>query len=196
MAHGLQCIPNYTHNTYKCVSSLSQHSSQSGQVKVDSRKFQNKIDNSHLWNDASDHNHWITRLVTSLLDSGGVTDEVLLLVTPVCEVKVNNCYQYHNTCSLSTKVEFCEVIFPMLIYNILANQNTECTAVLTRQFSGFLKANVKVNDGKVSMATNSSYIPSLRTIIDTILFLRNIDKPNGRFVCLCNRNIICTTFHG
>lgn len=74
------------------MSSLSQHSSQSGQVKVDSSKFQNKIDNSHVWNDASDHNRWITRLVTSLLDSGGVTDEVLLLVTPVCEVKVNNCY--------------------------------------------------------------------------------------------------------
>ena len=75
----------FTHNT-----SFSQHSSQSGQVKVDSNKFQNKIDNSHLWNDASDHNHWITRLVISLLGSGGVTDEVLLLVTSVCEVKVNN----------------------------------------------------------------------------------------------------------
>ena len=86
----------------------------------------------------------------------------------------------HTT--FSTKVEFCELIFPMLIYNILANQNAECTAVLTRQFSGLLKANVKVNNGKVSMATNSSYISSLRTIIDTILFLRNIDKPSERFV--------------
>ena len=86
----------------------------------------------------------------------------------------------HTT--FSTKVEFCELIFPMLIYNILANQNAKCTAVLTRQFSGLLKANVKVNNGKVSMATNSSYISSLRTIIDTILFLRNIDKPSERFV--------------
>ena len=100
--------------------------------------------------------------------------------------------------NFSTKVEFCELVFPMLIYNILANQNAECTAVLTQQFSGFLKANVKVNDGKVSMATNSSYIPSLRTIIDTILFLRNVNKPSERFVCLCNCIIIeqCNIWKG
>ena len=72
----------------------------------------------------------------------------------------------------------------MLIYNILANQNAECTAVLTHQFSELLKANVKINDGKVTMATNSSYIPSLRTLIDTILFLRNIDRSSERFVYL------------
>ena len=67
----------------------SQHSSQSGQVRMDGDKFKNKMNNSHLWNDASDHAHWITRLVTSLLISGGVTDEVLLLLMPVCEIKVS-----------------------------------------------------------------------------------------------------------
>lgn len=163
---------------------ISQHSSQSEQVKMDSDKFQNMIDNSNLWNDASDHTHWITRLVTSLLSSGGVTDEVLLLVMPVCEVKVISIRMFMCT-TLScfiTKVEFCELVFPMLIYSILANQNAECTAVLTCQFIGFLKANVKVNNGKVTVATNSSYIPSLRTIIDTILFLRKINKPSERLV--------------
>ena len=35
------------------------------------------------------HESWITGLVTSLLDSGGVSDQVLLLVKPVCQVKVN-----------------------------------------------------------------------------------------------------------
>ena len=70
----------------------------------------------------------------------------------------------------------------MLIYNILANQNAECTALLTQQFTGLLRANVTVNiNGKVTMATNASYIPSLRTIIDTVLFLRKINKPNERF---------------
>ena len=72
----------------------------------------------------------------------------------------------------------------MLIYNILANQSKECTAILTQQFTGFLKANVKINDGKVTMATDSSYVPSLRTIIDTVLFLRKINKPSERFVTL------------
>lgn len=72
----------------------------------------------------------------------------------------------------------------MLIYNILANRSTECTAILTQQFTRFLKANVKINDGKVTMATDSSYVPSLRTIIDTVLFLRKINKPSERFVTL------------
>ena len=76
------------------VHHIFQHCSQSGQVKVDINKFQNKIDNSNLWNDASDHSNWITRLVTSLLSSGGVIDEVLLLITPVCEVKVNIACQF------------------------------------------------------------------------------------------------------
>ena len=36
------------------------------------------------------HEAWITRLVTALLDSGGITDPVLLLVKPVCQVKVRH----------------------------------------------------------------------------------------------------------
>ena len=34
------------------------------------------------------HESWITSLVTGLLECGGVTDQVLLLVKPVCQVKV------------------------------------------------------------------------------------------------------------
>jgi len=160
---------------------------------MDGDKFQSMIDNSHLWNDASDHTHWITRLVTSLLSSGGVTDEVLLLVTQVCEVKVNS--EISNRMFVCTtlsylKVEFCELVFPMLIYNILANQNAECTAVLTHQFTEFLKENVTITSGNVTMATKSSYITSLRTIIDTILFLRKINKPSERLAYLCMHIII------
>ena len=36
------------------------------------------------------HEAWITSLVTSLLECGGVTDQVLLLVKPVCQVKVSS----------------------------------------------------------------------------------------------------------
>lgn len=98
-------------------------------------------------------------------------------------------YSYFTT---NLKVEFCDLIFPMLIYNILANQNVECTAVLSQKFTGFLKENVTVNDSKVAIASNSSYIPSLRTIIDTVLFLRKIDKPSERFACLCMTiNYLC-----
>lgn len=55
------------------------------------------IDTSSLWvpqcchdntSDTAVHESWITGLVTSLLDSGGVSEQVLLLVKPVCQVKV------------------------------------------------------------------------------------------------------------
>jgi hypothetical protein len=34
------------------------------------------------------HSDWLTKLVITLLSSGGVSDEVLTLVRPVCKVKV------------------------------------------------------------------------------------------------------------
>ena len=55
------------------------------------------IDTQSLWipqyhhgnsGDVAMHEAWITRLVTALLDSGGVMDQVLLAVRPVCQVKV------------------------------------------------------------------------------------------------------------
>ena len=55
------------------------------------------IDISSLWipqchhgnlSDNAVHEPWITGLVTSLLESGSVSDQCLLLVKPVCQVKV------------------------------------------------------------------------------------------------------------
>ena len=39
---------------------------------------------------SSSHREWITKLVTTLINSGGVSNEVLLLLKPVCQVKVSN----------------------------------------------------------------------------------------------------------
>ena len=49
------------------------------------------VDVADLWipSGGVTHGNWITRLVTTLMDSGGVTDEVLLLLKPVCQVKVS-----------------------------------------------------------------------------------------------------------
>ena len=68
---------------------FSQYHSQSDHIMIDGDQFHTTMDNSYLWNDTSNYTQWITNLVTSLLKSGGVTDEVLLLIASVCEVKVN-----------------------------------------------------------------------------------------------------------
>lgn len=39
--------------------------------------------------DTAVHESWITGLVTGLLDSGSVSEQVLLLVKPVCQVKAS-----------------------------------------------------------------------------------------------------------
>ena len=48
------------------------------------------IDTCDLWvpTVGVSHCQWITRLVTTLIDSGAVQDEVLVLMRNVCSVKV------------------------------------------------------------------------------------------------------------
>lgn len=48
--------------------------------------------------DTAVHESWITRLVTGLLDSGGVSEQVLVLVKPVCQVKVSMYITYTSIC--------------------------------------------------------------------------------------------------
>lgn len=44
------------------------------------------------------HGEWITRLTGAFIDSGAVTDEILLLLGPVCAVKVHpfDCTHFGN----------------------------------------------------------------------------------------------------
>ena len=48
------------------------------------------LDVENLWIPAANvtHGSWITRLVSTLITSGAVNDEVLVLLKPVCETKV------------------------------------------------------------------------------------------------------------
>ena len=51
--------------------------------------FRIMIKDPDLWSpDHNDHNAWIINLVCALIDSGGVTDEILRLLQPICKVKV------------------------------------------------------------------------------------------------------------
>ena len=49
------------------------------------------VDMPELWlpSNWSSHREWVTKLVTTIISSGGVTDEVLLLLKPVCQVQVS-----------------------------------------------------------------------------------------------------------
>ena len=50
------------------------------------------VDVSELWLPTGRdvlHSEWLTKLVITLLSSGGVSEEVLVLIRPVCKVKVH-----------------------------------------------------------------------------------------------------------
>ena len=53
--------------------------------------FPTLVDVPEIWlpSNHSSHQEWITQLVTTIINSGGVTDEVLLLLKPVCQVQVS-----------------------------------------------------------------------------------------------------------
>uniref|UniRef100_A0A7M4F6F5 non-specific serine/threonine protein kinase n=1 Tax=Crocodylus porosus TaxID=8502 RepID=A0A7M4F6F5_CROPO len=68
------------------------------------------IDDVNLWiPQGVSHETWVKNLTCSLLNSGGVKDEVLLLLRPMCEVKT----------------DFCQTLLPYLIHDILLNDSNE-----------------------------------------------------------------------
>ena len=69
-------------------------------------------------------------------------------------------------------------MFPILIYDILTSQDTRCIDVLTCRVTEFFNFHIAMDNGSV---TKSSHIHSLRVIINTILFLRKINKPSERY---------------
>ncbi|XP_074841015.1 serine-protein kinase ATM isoform X2 [Carettochelys insculpta] len=68
------------------------------------------LDDVSVWIPQSvSHNTWIKTLTWSLLDSGGVRNEVLQLLKPMCEVKT----------------DFCQALLPYLIHDILLHDSNE-----------------------------------------------------------------------
>ena len=54
-------------------------------------KFTTQVNDDHVWTPPHrDHAHWVRVLVCRLLDSGAVHDEILRLLTDVCQVKVKS----------------------------------------------------------------------------------------------------------
>ena len=57
------------------------------------------MDVSELWLPTGrevSHSEWLTKLVITLLSSGGVSEEVLVLIRPVCKVKVHRTVRWWN----------------------------------------------------------------------------------------------------
>ncbi|NXH12272.1 ATM kinase, partial [Bucco capensis] len=68
------------------------------------------LDDTNLWIPLGEsHEAWIKHLTSSILDSGGVQNEVLQLMKPLCEVKT----------------DLCQTLLPYLIHDILLHDSDE-----------------------------------------------------------------------
>uniref|UniRef100_A0A8C9U8F7 non-specific serine/threonine protein kinase n=1 Tax=Serinus canaria TaxID=9135 RepID=A0A8C9U8F7_SERCA len=69
-----------------------------------------RLDDTNLWIPVGEsHETWIKHLTSSILDSGGVKNEVLQLMKPLCEVKT----------------DLCQTLLPYLIHDILLHDSEE-----------------------------------------------------------------------
>ncbi|XP_067889819.1 serine-protein kinase ATM isoform X3 [Heterodontus francisci] len=84
------------------------------------------LDDDCLWiPQCGSHDTWLKTLTCALLDSGGVKNEVLHLIKPMCEVKT----------------DFCQMALPYLLHDILLHDNNSSWQVLlSNHIQGFFNA--------------------------------------------------------
>ncbi|WAR09126.1 ATM-like protein [Mya arenaria] len=137
--------------------------------------FQSTVDMDDLWNPADCcHDNWIISLTTTLINSGAVRDEILQLLGPVCKIKR----------------EFCELVLPFIIHDVLVSGGDDHHEVLSRQMSRFFSDHCGQSEGRVSRcqsmtaATTSSdwkwasmNVDSVRVMLEVVQYLRQQPRP-------------------
>ncbi|KAM8974926.1 serine-protein kinase ATM [Pelodytes ibericus] len=121
------------------------------------------------------HESWLKKLTCSLLDSGAVKSEVLLLLRPMCQVKV----------------DFCQAVLPYLLHNILLqDSNGTWRKLLSKQIQGFFTSCCRSVSNTSRSATPASSdsesetlvrgtldIASRRTMLSVVEYLRKQRRP-------------------
>ncbi|XP_028903598.1 serine-protein kinase ATM isoform X1 [Ornithorhynchus anatinus] len=139
------------------------------------------LDDLSLWIPQNgDHEHWIRVLTCTLLDSGGVTSDVLQLLKPMCEVKT----------------DFCQNVLPYLIHDILLQDaNKSWRNLLSTHIQGFFTHFFKYSTQSSRSATpaNLDSEPELlvrarldkksrRTMLAIVDYLRRQRRPHSKTV--------------
>ncbi|XP_053871494.1 serine-protein kinase ATM isoform X1 [Malaclemys terrapin pileata] len=130
------------------------------------------LDDASVWIPQSvSHDTWIKNLTCSLLNSGGVRNEVLQLLKPMCEVKT----------------DFCQTLLPYLIHDILLHDSNESWRnLLSMHIQRFFTTCCRYSSSSSRSTTpaNSNSEPetfirggldkiSRRTMLDVVDYLRS-----------------------
>ncbi|XP_060082468.1 serine-protein kinase ATM-like [Ylistrum balloti] len=134
-------------------------------------QFCGLVDRETLWlSNTSNHGNWVRRLTVTLIQSGAVKDEILALLEPICERKTN----------------FCEIVLPLLIHDILVQGAEIHKDVLSRQVSAFFSThcghgNLEGRSVTPVDKTDSTTVcftkDSIRTMLKVVQHLRQQERP-------------------
>ncbi|XP_066028150.1 serine-protein kinase ATM isoform X2 [Pocillopora verrucosa] len=135
------------------------------------------LEATELWTPGSEvreysHEQWLTRLACTLIKSGFVKDEVLIVLSPICDVKV----------------EFAEHVFPYLIHNILECGDDAIRTTLSEQFRNFFtfcngtsvvpsRPNSPLPPNQPSSSKSEVKKESIRTMLAVVTYLRTQNLP-------------------
>ncbi|XP_021355309.1 serine-protein kinase ATM-like isoform X2 [Mizuhopecten yessoensis] len=134
-------------------------------------QFCGLVDREALWlSTSSNHGNWVRRLTVTLIQSGAVKDEILALLEPICDRKTN----------------FCEIVLPRLIHDILVQGEDIHKEVLSRQVAAFFSTHCghSTQEGrsitpvdKTDSTTVCFNKDSIRTMLKVVQHLRQQERP-------------------
>uniref|UniRef100_A0A803VV72 non-specific serine/threonine protein kinase n=1 Tax=Ficedula albicollis TaxID=59894 RepID=A0A803VV72_FICAL len=113
-----------------------------------------RLDDTNLWIPLGEsHETWIKHLTSSILDSGGVKNEVLQLMKPLCEVKT----------------DLCQTLLPYLIHDILLHDSDESWRnLLSLHIQKFFTACCKFASSSRSTPNSDSGLYLIRSVSGTV----------------------------
>uniref|UniRef100_A0A4X2LA63 Serine-protein kinase ATM n=1 Tax=Vombatus ursinus TaxID=29139 RepID=A0A4X2LA63_VOMUR len=129
--------------------------------RIDKEKPLESLDDPNLWIPQEEsHDSWIKTLTCTLLNSGGIKSEILLLLKPLCEVKPS----------------FCQYVLPYLMHDILLHDTNESWRnLLSVHIQGFF-----TNCSRYSSQSSRSTTPATLDSESEFLFRGSLDKKSRR----------------
>ncbi|XP_022082003.1 serine-protein kinase ATM-like isoform X2 [Acanthaster planci] len=132
--------------------------------------FTQTIGDPSLWQPAGgNHGDWVRSLTVALIQSGGLQDEILQLLEPICKVKV----------------EFAEKILPYLIHDILSTSNDLYRQILSERIQAVFAGHCDSTSSSrattpipfADVSSSQLRQRSLQILLDVMHYLRTQERP-------------------
>ncbi|XP_076466353.1 serine-protein kinase ATM-like [Babylonia areolata] len=136
------------------------------------QQFHDQLSSQMVWEgEDGDHAGWIRALCVALLQSGAVADSILSLLQPVCLLKT----------------EFCEMLLPYLVHEILSGEVAEHKTLLSQRIAGFFRTHCDLSASNSARLTPEKQPKSVcmnkesvLAMLRVVTYLRTQKRPEKR----------------